>query len=427
MAQVSTDLGGTAGSKTLLQFEFFSGIETSLAGTFDLAAGNQNNYATCAACVHMLTVDSAGTTVEKHYFQSGGTLVLTADPTTSQHLTGTITDLTLVEVTIDSANSYTSTPVAGGACVSLGTMTLNAGPTPASWTCTEAQYGDGATCDCACGAHDPDCDDSGVTANAGCAAAQVCDSHDKCIGTCQVNAPVQTCTTGTCGYSTATQDVCYSADDADLIGATAIGATCGADPLFCAVTNSVATGVCDHFGVDDLKCRTACDSNADCATGTEVCQSIFSTPVKGLCVPKTTHDTCSTASALVVGTAVTGTTAGATNDYNLGEEAATCAGFAEKGNDVTYAVTLTAGTAYTVTLSAVSPDYDPSVALFGPGLTACSTGPAVMSTCVKGADAGAEGADETFTYTPTATGVYYVIVDGFSATRTGSYTLKVTQ
>src|SRR5579862_6948583 len=47
-APVTPDLGD--GGTQTLQFEFYSGIETSLMGTFDLASGNQSNYSTCGAC-----------------------------------------------------------------------------------------------------------------------------------------------------------------------------------------------------------------------------------------------------------------------------------------------------------------------------------------------------------------------------------------
>lgn len=120
---------------------------------------------------------------------------------------------------------------------------------------------------------------------------------------------------------------------------------------------------------------------------------------------------------------IAGTSAGAMR-YDKGLETAACTTYPQVGRDVAYSITLTGGTAYTFAASVVSPDFDPSIALFGPGATACSTGPTVASTCVKGADVGAAGEGETFAYTPTATGVYYV-VDSFYA-RTGSYTLKVT-
>ncbi|CAN5375542.1 hypothetical protein BH11MYX1_BH11MYX1_02430 [soil metagenome] len=416
---VSTDLGGAAGSTADLQFEFYSGIEPSLVGSFDLTAGNQNNYATCATCVRVLEIDSMGAVV-KQYFQDGGTLTLTADPLTSKHMTGTITDLSLVEVTVDPM-TFTSTPVVGGVCLSLGTMTLASGPAPAAWTCAENAYEDGVTCDCACAAHDPDCDAAAAPV-AGCATAQICGSADTCVSTCHVLPTSMGYTTGTCAFENATLDICYT--DATLFSPVALGGTCAAGPTFCGVTNTIAKGICDSQGVDDSKCRNACAVNADCTAGTEVCQPIIGT--RGLCVPKATNDTCALATPLALGTMVTGSTAGSTNDYDKGLEATTCTSYSQKGRDVAYSITLTAGTAYTVAVSGVSPDFDPSLALLGPGATSCSTtGSTNPSTCVKGADVGVKAEGETFAYTPTTTGIYYVVVDSFYA-RSGSFTLKVT-
>ncbi|MFO0686849.1 MAG: PPC domain-containing protein [Sandaracinus sp.] len=44
---------------------------------------------------------------------------------------------------------------------------------PAAWTCAPESFGDGAHCDCGCGAHDPDCELAGTTPR-GCAAGDVC-------------------------------------------------------------------------------------------------------------------------------------------------------------------------------------------------------------------------------------------------------------
>jgi hypothetical protein len=61
-------------------------------------------------------------------------------------------------------------------------------PAPASWRCGFATYGTGDGCDCACGAHDPDCDDTS-TGNLGaqlgawnCMPGQVCVAPGVCSG-----------------------------------------------------------------------------------------------------------------------------------------------------------------------------------------------------------------------------------------------------
>ena len=239
------------------------------------------------------------------------------------HMTGTITNLALVEATID-PTTFTSTLVAGGKCLAVGNITLDHTMVPNAWTCAAAAYNDGTTCDCMCGIPDPDC---GIAA-----------------------APITGCTTG---------QVCTAA---------------------------------------------------------------------GMCATPPSNDTCQTATALTVGTPTTGTTVGAANNYSTGLDAATCTNVTQDGADVAYSVTLTAGTSYTFTLSNVDATFDPSLSLVGPGLPAlCDVSPIG---CLVGADVNTEGMGETFQYTPTATGTYYVIVDSFygaaEGAESGAFTVEVT-
>jgi hypothetical protein len=173
------------------QFEFYGGIEPSLAGTFDLSAGNQSNYMTCGVCVHAFTRDAGGAVV-KEFFQSAGSVTLSEDPFTNQHMVGTVTGLKLQEVTIDQS-TYLSTPVAGGSCTSYADLTVNADNVPAAWTCTHNKYNDGTTCDCMCGTPDPDCNLAAPTV-AGCTGAQAC-FNDMCVNppandTCALATPI---------------------------------------------------------------------------------------------------------------------------------------------------------------------------------------------------------------------------------------------
>ncbi|MDB4960694.1 MAG: uncharacterized protein JWP01_693 [Myxococcales bacterium] len=412
-----TGIAGAAGD-TLLNFEFYNGIET-LATTISLTAGNQADYATCAACIRLLELNAAGDDIAKQYFQSGGTITLTEDPFTNQKMIGTMTDVTVVEVTIDA--EYHSTLVPGGACLSLGTITLNADAVPTEWTCDKAAYNDGTTCNCACGAHDPDCDIMAAPV-AGCTANQVCGDDDTCISTCNVlSSPPMGCTTGTCGFNTATQDICYT--DATLVDPAALGAACAtATPFLCGVTATVATGLCDNFEGDDKICRKACDANADC-TGTEVCGAVVG--MKGLCIAPPLNDTCETAQLITIGTPVQGKTGGAAGNYNMGLEGAACTGVSQAGGDVVYQVVLTANQTITVNVTNASAHFDPSVALLGPGAAATVCNAATV-TCLKGADAGNAAANETFTFTATAAGTYFLIVDTFFRTQGGTFTLTVT-
>jgi hypothetical protein len=408
----TADLGD--GGDVIYQIEFYGSIETSLVGTFDLAEGNQNNYRTCAICFRVFSLDAKGA-LARQFFQSGGSVTLTEDPLTGE-MVGNVSGLTLVEVEI--AGDFTSTPVAGGGCVDHDALALDANLIPSAWTCDDAAFNDGANCDCGCGAADPDCD---VVANpiVGCDAGDVC-IDAVCTETCDVLAsPPEGCTDGTCGYYTATEDICYT--DPAVVDAAAIDAACTTGFL-CGVSSTVALGVCDAFANDDNVCREACDATGDC-DALEVCSAIGGIAPKGICVATPANDTCGTATPVVLGTPVTGSTGGGTADYNAGLEGATCTGFSQAGADVAYQLVLAADTSITVTLSDVSPNFDPSVALLGPGVaTICDADP--ITTCVAGADDGLTADGETFTYAATA-GTYFIIVDAFGATDTGSYTLTV--
>jgi hypothetical protein len=308
------------GNAVKLSFEFYGGIEPSLMGTFDLTQGKQNNYATCAICVRAYSQDAQGNLI-KEFFQSGGSVTLSEDPLTNQHLVATFSNLQLEEVTIDRNNGFTSTPVANGLCASYGSPSIDHDKVPNAWTCQHPAWEDGTNCDCMCGIVDPDCNASPTQTVNGCTNAQ----------------PV--CSSGTCAAVAA-------------------------------------------------------------------------------------NDVCGSAITLTLGTAVQGTTVGAYNNYSNGLEGQTCTGFHQAGADVAYKVTLTANTQYTVTLSGLDATFDGSVSLLGPG-AASQCDPDPIATCVAGSDAGAEGADETFTYTPTTTGDYYVLVDSFYAAESGAFTLKV--
>jgi len=413
---LTADLG--TGGDAIINFEFYAG--GTLTGAIDLGAGMNNNYETCAACIRVLALNAAGDAVEKRFFQSGGTMTLTEDPFANQRLAGNLTDVTLIEVTIDPM-TFKSTPVPNGACISLGSPALQADAVPAAWTCAKPLFDDGATCNCACGEHDPDCDIAAAPV-AGCTGAQVCGADDTCISTCNVlSTPPVGCAMGTCGFDTATQDICYT--QATLVDPAVLGAACAtATPFMCGVVATVATGICDNFEGDDKICREACDDAADCAGG-EVCGAVVGT--KGLCITPPTNDTCETATAITIGTPVNGKTGGAISNYNAGLQPATCTGATQAGADVAYTVALTAGQAITVTLSAVSPNFDPSISILGPGAAAavCNANPVV---CLKGADAGLDGAGETFTFTATTAGTHYLIVDTFYQRQGGTFTLNVT-
>jgi hypothetical protein len=328
-SDINEDLGQPS---AMLFYWFFDDGTGDLSGTHDLSQAPNDNFMTCSHCIIAASFDADGNAVQIWY-QTAGSITLTANPISPEpsvrSMIGTLDGVTLSEVTLD-PDTGASTLVPGGSCLTLGpSLALNQDDVPDTWTCApEAYANQDATCDCVCGAPDPDCDGAQTTTN-GC-------------------------------------------------------------------------------------------------TGAEVC-------VADACALPPPNDTCATGIPLVLGTPVTGTNVAGANDYEVGTDAATCAsdgaggGYLQKGSDVAYTIALTAGQTITATVSGADPTYDPGVYLLGPGIAACSAD--VTATCVAGADATLEGEDETFTYTATAAGTYYVIVDSFyspgGALAQGAFTLTV--
>ena len=175
---------GDPSSYDKLFFELYgssvaAGLDGELKGTFDLSAGSDTNYATCSRCLFLID-DFSG--MNTYFFQQSGTMVIDA---TSDQLNGTIhgtlTDVTLVEVTIDSMGF--TTPVPGGACRHVATAAVTVVPAvaPAAWVCNPLDYGDGV-CQCGCGAVDIDCDDATLASCEHCDEIDSC-SVDACPGT----------------------------------------------------------------------------------------------------------------------------------------------------------------------------------------------------------------------------------------------------
>lgn len=320
----AANLDGTIdGNGVYYQLEIYGGIEPTLAGTFDLTAGNQANYKTCAICVRAF--EYSGQNIIKGFFQSAGSIMLTTDPLTSKHIKATVTGLRFEEVTVDENNAFLSTPVAGGACADVADTTIDHDQVPNAWTCTpRSEFNAGTACTCGCGTYDPDCDSSSASV-AGCPNA-----------------------------------------------------------------------------------FDACSPSGECTT------------------PPPGNDTCADATTLTVNAAATsGRTVAGTANYDMGLEGAGCTTATQPGADVVYKVTLTASTAYTINLTNLSTTFDGSVSLIGPGdATLCDASP--IATCVKGADAGAQGASETLTFTPTTGGEYFVIVDSKESAGTGTFDIAVT-
>jgi hypothetical protein len=84
---------------------FTKGVTT---GTFEIL-DDELNYGTCGLCPRIFADN--GSDARQQYYATGGTITVTS---INPNLTGTVTDLDLVEVTISTDGTYTSTPVTDG-------------------------------------------------------------------------------------------------------------------------------------------------------------------------------------------------------------------------------------------------------------------------------------------------------------------------
>jgi len=105
-------------------------------------------------------------------------------------------------------------------------------------------------------------------------------------------------------------------------------------------------------------------------------------------------------------------TLGTSNDYTYNN----CGGYSANGGDIVFVVCLEAGGTIDVTQSG---DYDMSLYL----VTDCAD---LYGTCVDGTDNCCTGADEFVNYTSVAGGTYYLIVDGYSTSGSGTLSGSVT-
>jgi hypothetical protein len=102
------------------------GADGEALGTFDLASDDGGNYATCARC--LLVVEDAFGNESRSYFPVAGTITVDrgSDPLKGK-LSATLSDVSLVEVTIDPTTGFESTPVDDGACLHLASATVSVG------------------------------------------------------------------------------------------------------------------------------------------------------------------------------------------------------------------------------------------------------------------------------------------------------------
>lgn len=106
-----------------MNIEFYGAPST---GSFTLGQGADGNYSTCDHCLLALG-DVAGGSASNVFFATSGTMAVTTADSGDGKSAGTITNATLVEVLINQ-QSGKSTPIAGGACVTIAS---------ASWDTTQ--------------------------------------------------------------------------------------------------------------------------------------------------------------------------------------------------------------------------------------------------------------------------------------------------
>ena len=235
LAEFFGRLEPTLGTETDSLLLTLYGAGANAPGTFDLATGDDANFATCAHCVTVVSGPQDASTL---FYQTAGSLTVQATPDAYEGgVRGTLSGLTLVEVTLD-PRTLVSTPVPGGRCLTLASISIEVEPPPPppvvpdTWTCAAAAYADG-TCDCACGAPDLDCAADATPAS--CASCAACGTPAQCTD---------------------------RVDPADLSA--------------CAETQEPETYTCDRFTYDDgAVCDCGCGAfDPDCASaGVAACDS----------------------------------------------------------------------------------------------------------------------------------------------------------
>ncbi len=151
-------------------------FESTPVGTYDLSSEINSNYSSCEQCIRFYQF---GETDEetKYYFQSAGTVNVTAGDATTGESAGNLVTLKLIQVTI-ADETFVSTPVEGGDCFEIQTAAWDTMPEP----------------ECVV---DGDCGQSYVCEEGVCVFH--CDNDDECVGAFQVcNTETHRCEEGEC-------------------------------------------------------------------------------------------------------------------------------------------------------------------------------------------------------------------------------------
>jgi cysteine-rich repeat protein len=179
----------------------------------------------------------------------------------------------------------------------------------------------------------------------------------------------------------------------------------------------IKTPVCGDGVID---ANEACDDgNTTASDGCTACAVDGAYRCSGepsVCVEAPAGDLCGNAIAVTASGTFPGTYDGFTNDYDPGDLG--CTDTSEPGNDIVYAVPLAAGQTVKAVLT---PGAGQDVAVYL--VTDCAD---VANACPMGADSGVDGDPETLTYTATAAGTVYLIVDSWDDLTAGAYSLAVT-
>jgi cysteine-rich repeat protein len=132
--------------------------------------------------------------------------------------------------------------------------------------------------------------------------------------------------------------------------------------------------------------------------------------------PAGTGESCTAPIPIALGDARTGSTTVATADLVESSAACTDSSLGYPGRDIVYAFTPIASGTVTITLEPTS-DWDPGLWVMSPSCSGAS--------CTFDADNGGSGADEVLILSVTAAQTYFIVVDGWTASAHGDFTLSI--
>jgi hypothetical protein len=263
------NLGTADTDRASLQFYDTISAPTLATGTFDLSAGKDNNFSTCQHC--LLAYEDVNATAPVSYFQKSGSLKIDAiSSPVDTEVKASLTDVTLVEVTIDSS-TYTSTPVANGRCLHIASLALD----------TSNLVGTDCTTATDCGNTDKKACDPATSK----CAATTCAQDSECTGTNQkCFKEVSSATKGICadgctpaGANTCTGTLGCSGLTSDGASGVCVGtgtATEGATCTSTALNTGCAAGLtCAMEGADISSMESMCRKNCDAFAADTGCPS----------------------------------------------------------------------------------------------------------------------------------------------------------